>query len=308
MKKIILLLVSVMFIASAPDASAQKWLKKLGKAAEEILLTPGSSSSSRSGRTSSARAVTTGVGNATITNNVPGVDITLRSVERINANTVQINMVFMNTTSKTLTLYQANRYGGFFSADGDEYSEGDLVIGSNFNHFVTIWSSGYNSCNLPSDVPVKAAIIVKNVPQKTFTFSMLKLIPAEHSGGGAEYPIEIRNLTVPEQAVQTFKGTWEKTEKNGDYGEVSAIIDINLYAKSIETMTGDICYGTISVVTSGARILYSYDITEVKSINGNVATVICNDDRNDNTFTATLTYKPETNTICFDDDLCISRK
>lgn len=306
MKKIVVLLLCALSLAT-PEASAQKWLKKIGKAAGEVLMTPSTSNSSSKTSSNSARAVFAGIGNATLTNNVPGLDITLRSVERINNTAVKIDMVLMNTTSGELILHNANQYGGIYTSDGDECGNATLIIGSNYSYPLTKSSGNFWNATLPSNVPVKASIVVEKVPQNTFTFSMVKFMPTQHNGGGVDYPIEIRNLTVPEMPKQVFKGIWEKTEDNGDYGEVSAIIDINLYAKTVENMYGDFGYGIIAVVSSTGKILYTYNITAVKSIDGNTATVTCYDEMNDCTFDTVLKYTPNTDTMCFD-NLCISRK
>lgn len=306
MKKIVFLLLCAVFL-STPEASAQKWLKKLGKVAEEVLLTPSSSKSTTKTSSTSVQASATGVGDATLSNNVPGLDVTLRSVERINSTTAKINMVLMNTTSGEMILHNANQYGGIYTSDGDECGDATVSIGSKFNYSLTKASGNFWNATLPSNVPVKASIVVEKVPLRTFTFSMVKFMPTEHNGGGANYPIEIRNLTVPEMPAQIFKGVWEKTENNGDYGEVTAVIDINLYAKTVETMSGDFGYGTIAMVGSSGKIFYNYAINVVKSIDGDTATVTCYYEMNDRTFDAILKYSEATNTMCFD-DLCISHK
>ncbi len=304
MKKIVILLSFALFFA-VPEVAAQKWLKKIGKIAEEVLLTPTSSKSTSNTTSNSAKPISTGVGGATLANNVTGLDITLSGIERLNNTTVSINMVLMHTTSSNLKLINANKYGGIYTSDGDECENAILNIGSNYSHSITDFSGNLWTANLPSNVPVKASIVVEKVPQNAFTFSMIKLIPC--NDGGRECPIEIRNINVPDMPKQVFKGIWEKTENNGDYGEVSAVIDINLYAKTVETMSGDFAYGNIAMVSSTGKIFYNYSITEVKSIDGETAKVVCYDEMYDRTFDAVLKYTAATNTICFD-DLCISRK
>lgn len=306
MKKSVFTLLCAAFLA-APGASAQKWLKKIGKVAEKALLAPSASDPSSKTSSYSARAASTGIGNATLANNVPGLDVTLRGVERINSTTVRINMVLMNTTSGEMILHNANQYGGIYTSDGDECGDATLSIGSGYNHPITKASGNFWNATLPPNVPVKAAIVIGKVPQKTFTFSMIKFVPTAHNGGGADYPIEIRDLAAPEMAKQVFKGIWEKTESNGDYGEVSAVIDINLYAKTVETTSGDFGYGCIVMAGSTGKIFYNYVITAVKSIDGDTATVTCYDELNDRTFDAVLKYTASTHTMCFD-DLCISNK
>lgn len=110
-------------------------------------------------------------------------------------------------------------------------------------------------------------------------------------------------------AKKIFKGTWEQTQSNGDYGEIYSVIDLDLYGKTVEGGEDGLCYGTVSQFNpNSGKIFTGVIITKVKSITGNKAVVECYDEFRDEKFTASLVYKPNTDTICYNGDLCISRK
>lgn len=298
MKKILTSVIVLLLAAAAvpQEASAQKWLKKLGKIAEEVLTTPTSTADGKSTSGRSAKASATGVGNATLTNNVPGLDITFRKVERPTANSVKINMILMNTTDKNMSLQNLSKTGGIYTSEGDQLSRGVMIVG---NKELTIGSEWGYDAELPSNVPVKAAIIINDCPSSEFTFSMIKLLPRPK--GLDTCPIEIRNLAVPEMAAQIFKGVWSKTQKS-DGMLVETVIDLNLYAKSIENNAGDFCYGNIVSMSDTGRIFYSISVNNVVSMDGNTAIVNCEEDRSGTAFRATLTYDPQTGNMCYKDE------
>lgn len=91
--------------------------------------------------------------------------------------------------------------------------------------------------------------------------------------------------------AQPFKGHWKSSDID---------MTLDLYAMTVDGDMGDKCYGYIEGVFQGGRRIDSNCITQVISIEGNVAKVKGQCSFNDDGFTATLTFNPANGSITMD--------
>lgn len=176
MKKLILL--AVLFAGlGVQQVSAQKWLKTLGKVANAALTDD---------KKTESKVATKASGN------IPGCTIKYTSCAA-NGNNVHINFVITNTTTSELKLYL--NPGSEMSCAYDS---------KNVKHEVKFALGGkdlgfYEEKTLPSNVPVKGTLIVKDVDR---TIKQINSATIKGKSNGTEFTVG-----VPTQVVAVTKNT-----------------------------------------------------------------------------------------------------
>lgn len=223
MKKLILL--AVLFVGvGVQQVSAQKWLKTLGKVANAALTDDQKKTESKGKATTAA------------TGKIPGCTIKYTSCAA-NGNNVHINFVITNTTTSELKLYL------------NPGSENSCAYDSkNVKHEVKFALGGkelgfYEEKVLPSNVPVKGTLIVKDVDR---TIKQINSATIKGKSNGTEF-----SVGVPTQIVAVTKNTnadnivcsrpdllftFKKCVRVGDNVEISAVLK-NMGNKEIEVET-----------------------------------------------------------------------
>ena len=222
MKKLILLAVLLASVG-VQQVSAQKWLKTLGKVANTVL-------------TDDQKKTDTKTTTTVASGKIPGCTIKYTSCAA-NGNNVHINFVITNTTTSELKLYL--NPGSEMSCAYDS---------KNVKHEVKFGLGGkelgfYEEKVLPSNVPVKGMLIVKDVDR---TIKQINSAVIKGKSNGTEF-----SVTVPTQVIATTKNTnadnivcslpslqfnFQKCVRVGDNVEITAVLK-NLGSKEMELET-----------------------------------------------------------------------
>lgn len=221
MKKLILL--AVLFAGlGVQQVSAQKWLKTLGKVANTVLTDDQKKTDTKTTVAASGK--------------IPGCTIKYTSCAA-NGNNVHINFVITNTTTSELKLYL--NPGSEMSCAYDS---------KNAKHEVKFGLGGkelgfYEERVLPSNVPVKGMLIVKDVDR---TIKQINSAVIKGKANGTDF-----SVTVPTQVIATTKNTnadnivcslpslqfnFQKCVRVGDNVEITAVLK-NLGGKEMEIET-----------------------------------------------------------------------
>ena len=176
MKKAIIIAM-LLSLVSVQQIYAQKWLKTLGKAAENMLTND---------QKTNQKATTKASGS------IPGCTIKFTSCVP-NGDNVHINFVITNTTSSELKMH-------FNAFDGGSYA----FDSKNVKHKIHFYLSGeklgnYSDRNIPSNVPVKGIMVVENVDR---TIKQINNAVIKGKSNDVEFAI-----AVPTQVVADIKNT-----------------------------------------------------------------------------------------------------
>ena len=170
MKKLFFIWMLLAFIGVS-QVHAQKWLKVLGKAAENVLNQATSSSSSAAG--------------GSVTCTLPNFSVKLQSCKRYGTN-VQLEVIFTNNSNEDMSIDTSGKTTVIDNNGESCWLDGDSspIVGSD------TWGQ-FSSITFLKDVPVKGELIIRNVPETATSFKIVKM---EFDN----YYIKFRNLPITE--------------------------------------------------------------------------------------------------------------
>lgn len=169
------MLAAIVLAATAQDAAAQKWLKKLGQALETVNEVATAVTGTPLVDTDGAIAV-----------DIPNVDFTITGCESW-GNDAIISVVATNKTTKDLKLSISSVGNAYFMDENSTKYDYEFFIGGE-----AVMTT------LPANIPVKGYFRVKNVPRTTTAFKQMALVGTyTPSGEGGKSFTASRALNLP---------------------------------------------------------------------------------------------------------------
>lgn len=204
--------------AGSTDVYAQKWLKNLGKALDTTVKVLGGDEAKETkeaektapatklsnadkapaGRTvtPAANTVPAGNGSCTQTAGIPGMTTKVTRVEHWGEH-VLVRFVIQNSLEYEYTTFMDGKSVAY-DADGNTY---DVWMSVGGRDGLGMSSSGFA---LPTGVPVKGFIQIRNVPARVKQFSQIQLGGrAEQKDGRKEFVYTLENITVADPVKNT---------------------------------------------------------------------------------------------------------
>ena len=288
MRKNIIAAAAIAAFTLVPQQAGAQFLKKLGKALENVEKAADKVLGTGTQETGGSEAA----GGVRVVNNLPGFTVEYKGVTW-QKDFCGVDFVITNTGSKAERVYYFDRMKTF-GADGSEL-QSRSIVGRN------VTSLGNGDFDFEPGVPVKCTYALFDLPEGGTTVSLCQLRTQTHSpkNGYEDRFIEFRNVPVPARAAAKqaatgpFKGEWTM-KGNGVEGSLT----LDFYGKSITGMnaSGDEmkCYGVIHV--GYGQNVDNSPITAWKA-DGNKATVTYIGGRDGNTYESVLTLDPATGKI-----------
>lgn len=283
--------VAVAAFTFLPQQADAQFLKKLGRALEQVEKTVDKALGAGASASSGAAADGTQV-----VNGLKGFTVEYKGVTW-QKDFCGVDFVVTNRSGKTVRVYSFDKMKAF-GADGTEYAARSVVGNA-------VTSLGNGDFDFEPGVPVKCVYALFDVPEKGAKMSLCQLRLTTFDNGYQDSFVEFRNVPLPPRPAVTastpFKGVWTLGGTN-----LEGRLNLDFPGRSIDGMdalsNGIKCYGTIYVgYGSGA----SLQVDECSIISwkgeGNQATVEFIGGRDGNTYQAVMTYAPSDGTIRFSD-------